>query len=109
MVQQANVSQVSHTSTDKAEAGTSFQQKSRFTSGEAGEGYPLVGEGDDVRQLADEVGGKLGPLDGGLHLATNLPLPGQTLRQVLKQNSSHYPNLISCCDKSLNVMKCWHG
>jgi len=58
-----------------------------LTCGEAGERYPLVGEGDDVGELADEVGGKLGPLDGGFNLAADLPLSGQTFRQVLLRKS----------------------
>ena len=68
-----------------------------FTGGEAGEGYPLVGEGDDVGELADEVSRELGPLDRGLNFAANFPLSGQTLRQVLKI----YNNIINTSTQPL--------
>ena len=47
------------------------------------EGDALVGKGDNVRKVGDEVGGEASPFDGCLHLASWLPLANNLLTQFL--------------------------
>ena len=50
------------------------------------EGDALVGKGDNVRKVGDEVGGEASPFDGCLHLASWLPLANNLLTQFLHIN-----------------------
>jgi hypothetical protein len=55
------------------------------TGCETGEWYSLVGKGDNVRKIADEVSRIFGSLDWGFHLtADDLSLASQSFGQILK-------------------------
>ena len=61
----------------------------QLTGRQTSERNPLVGERDDMGELTDKIGGKLGSFDRCFHLPANFSFSSQTFGKILKHSYQH--------------------